>query len=71
MVPCPRSERCSDSSSLASTGTTGVWWLGNGEVIDANDLWIAPAALALGMPVVKRSEKGFARVRELNVIGYG
>ncbi len=35
------------------------------------DLWIAATALAFGMPVVTRNERHFARVPELNVIGYG
>ncbi len=43
----------------------------NGLLIDANDLWIAATALAFGMPVVTRNEKHFARVPELNVMGYG
>lgn len=42
----------------------------NGLLIDANDLWIAATALAFGMPVVTRNERHFARVPELNVIGY-
>ena len=33
----------------------------NGLLIDANDLWIAATALAVGMPVVTRHEKHFAR----------
>ena len=41
----------------------------NGLLIDANDLWIAATALAVGMPVVTRHEKHFARVPELNVMG--
>jgi predicted nucleic acid-binding protein len=43
----------------------------NGLLIDANDLWIAATALAFEMPVVTRNEKHFARVPELDVIGYG
>ena len=43
----------------------------NGLLIDANDLWIAATALAFGMPLVTRNEKHFARVPELNVVGYG
>ena len=42
----------------------------NGLLIDANDLWIAATALAFGMPVVTRNEKHFARVPQLNVMGY-
>ncbi len=43
----------------------------NGLLIDANDLWIAATALASGMPVVTRNKRHFARVPELDVIGYG
>ena len=43
----------------------------NGLLIDANDLWIAATALAFELPVVTRNEGHFARVPELNVIGYG
>ena len=43
----------------------------NGLLIAANDLWVAATALAFGMPVVTRNERHFARVPELNVIGYG
>ena len=43
----------------------------NGLLIDANDLWIAATALAFEMPVVTRNERHFARVPELDVIGYG
>jgi predicted nucleic acid-binding protein len=42
----------------------------NGLLIDANDLWIAATALAFEMPVVTRSERHFARVPQLDVIGY-
>ena len=42
----------------------------NGLLIDANDLWIAATALAFELPVVTRNEGHFARVPELNVIGY-
>ncbi len=42
----------------------------NGLLIDANDLWIAATALAFELPVVTRNEEHFARVPELNVIGY-
>jgi predicted nucleic acid-binding protein len=42
----------------------------NGLLIDANDLWIAATALAFAMPLVTRNEKHFARVPELDVIGY-
>jgi predicted nucleic acid-binding protein len=38
--------------------------------IDANELWIAATALAVGMPVVTRNERHFGRVPELNVMGY-
>ncbi len=43
----------------------------NGLLIDANDLWIAATALAFEMPVVTRNRRHFARVPELNVMGYG
>ena len=39
-------------------------------LIDANDLWIAATALAFDMPVVTRNERHFARVPQLDVIGY-
>ncbi len=42
----------------------------NGLLIDANDLWIAATALAFEMPVVTRNEQHFARVPQLDVIGY-
>jgi predicted nucleic acid-binding protein len=42
----------------------------NGLLIAANDLWIAATALAFDMPVVTRNEKHFARVPQLDVIGY-
>ena len=40
-------------------------------LIDANDLWIIATALVFEMPVVTRIERHFARVPELNVMGYG
>jgi len=43
----------------------------NGLLIAANDLWIAATALAFEMPVVTRNKRHFARVPELDVIGYG
>ncbi len=42
----------------------------NGLLIDANDLWISATALAFEMPVVTRNKRHFARVPELNVMGY-
>jgi len=42
----------------------------NGLPIGANDLWIAAAGLAYGMPVVTRNDRHFARVPGLEVIGY-
>ena len=42
----------------------------NGLLIDANDLWIAATALAFDLPVVTRNQRHFARVPELDVIGY-
>ena len=44
--------------------------LDNGLLIDTNDLWIAATALAFEMPVVTRNERHFARVPQLDVIGY-
>lgn len=41
-----------------------------GQLIDANDLWIAATALAFEMPVVTRNEKHFARVPRLDMVGY-
>lgn len=43
---------------------------GNGLLIDANDLWIAATALALGIPLVTRNERHFARVPDLEVLCY-
>lgn len=43
---------------------------GNGLLIDANDLWIAATAVTQGIPLVTRNEKHFARVPDLQVIGY-
>lgn len=42
----------------------------NGLLIGANDLWIAAAGLAFGMPVVSRNARHFARVPGLEVLGY-
>ena len=42
----------------------------NGLLIDANDLWMAATARAFEMPVVTRNERHFARVPDLDVIGY-
>jgi tRNA(fMet)-specific endonuclease VapC len=42
----------------------------NGLLIGTNDLWIAAAAIAYGMPVVTRNTKEYARVPRLEVIGY-
>lgn len=38
-----------------------------GEIISANDLWIAAHALASGLTLVTNNEKGFRRVRGLKV----
>jgi predicted nucleic acid-binding protein len=43
----------------------------NGLLIGANDLWIAAAGLAYGMPVVSRNSRHFSRVPGLEVVGYG
>ncbi|MGC9453068.1 MAG: type II toxin-antitoxin system VapC family toxin [Oceanipulchritudo sp.] len=42
----------------------------NGQLIGANDLWIAATALANNLGVVTRNAREFARVRGLEVIGY-
>ena len=42
----------------------------NGILIGSNDLWIAAAGIAHGMPVVSRNARHFARVPRLEVIGY-
>jgi predicted nucleic acid-binding protein len=41
-----------------------------GELIPANDLWIAATGLAYGMPVVARNVTHFERVPGLVVFGY-
>ena len=41
-----------------------------GELIAANDLWIAAAALAYGMPVVTRNASHYERVPGLEVVTY-
>lgn len=43
---------------------------GNGQLIGANDLWIAATALANGMPVVTRNVAHFKRVPHLEVETY-
>ncbi len=43
---------------------------GVGQLIGANDLWIAATALAHGMPVVTRNVAHFARVPHLEVQTY-
>ena len=43
----------------------------NGQLIGANDLWIAATALAYGLPVVTRNTVHYRRVPGLDVIGYG
>jgi predicted nucleic acid-binding protein len=42
----------------------------NGLLIGANDLWIAAAGLAYGIPVVSRNSRHFERVPGLEVVGY-
>jgi predicted nucleic acid-binding protein len=42
----------------------------NGLLIGANDLWIAAAALAYGMPVVTRNVEHYRRVPDLQVEAY-
>jgi len=41
-----------------------------GELIGANDLWIACTALALGVPIVTRNIAHFERVEGLQVVSY-
>lgn len=40
------------------------------ELIGANDLWIAAAALANGLPLVTNNRTHFERVPGLMVVGY-
>ena len=42
----------------------------NGMLIGANDLWIAAAAVAFGMPLVSRNIVEFRRVPGLQVLSY-
>lgn len=42
----------------------------NGMLIGANDLWIAAAAVAFGMPLVSRNVLEFQRVPGLQVLSY-
>lgn len=42
----------------------------NGQSIGTNDLWIAAAAIAYRMALVTRNARHFARVPDLEVIGY-
>lgn len=42
----------------------------NGQLIGANDLWIAATGLAYGMPVVTRNVEHYRRVPGLEVMGY-
>ena len=42
----------------------------SGQLIGANDLWIACTALAAQVPVVTRNVEHFARIPKLNVIAY-
>ncbi len=42
----------------------------NGQLIGANDLWIAATGLAYGMPVVTRNTEHFRRVPGLEVEGF-
>lgn len=41
-----------------------------GQLIGANDLWIAATALVYAIPVVTRNIHEFSRIPELEVIGY-
>lgn len=41
-----------------------------GELIGANDLWIAATALVHGFPVVTRNQRHYRRVPGLEVVGY-
>lgn len=42
----------------------------DGQMIGANDLWIAATALANKVPVVTRNDREYSRVRGLTVIAY-
>ena len=42
----------------------------NGLLIGANDLWIAAAGFAHGIPVVSRNARHFERVPGLSVVSY-
>jgi tRNA(fMet)-specific endonuclease VapC len=42
----------------------------NGQLIGANDLWIAATALAFGMPLVTANHADFQRVPGLEVVRY-
>jgi predicted nucleic acid-binding protein len=42
-----------------------------GQLIGANDLWIACTAKAAGVPIITRNAEHFARVPGLEVIRYG
>lgn len=63
---------------LLSTTPEAAWHYGcvrrylrqTGQMIGANDLWIAAIALSNGMPVVTRNASEFGRVPGLAVIGY-
>lgn len=64
--------------NVLALGRDSCWEYGNahrylqaqGLLIGANDLWIAAAGLAYGMPVVSRNARHFARVPGLQVVSY-
>jgi predicted nucleic acid-binding protein len=64
--------------NVLALGRDSCWEYGNahrylqaqGLLIGANDLWIAAAGLAYGMPVVSRNARHFARVPGLRVVSY-
>jgi tRNA(fMet)-specific endonuclease VapC len=43
----------------------------NGQLVGANDLWIAATAIAHDLPLLTRNEREFRRVPGLRVVGYG
>lgn len=51
-------------------GQTFRYLSDNGILVGANDLWIAAAALAHGLPVVTRDASHFRRVPGLRVMAY-
>ena len=60
---------CRRSSSTLIAATL-LLLQANGLLIGANDLWIAAAGLAYGVPVVTRNAEHFVRVPGLRVQSY-